>query len=123
MALLAIARQSGHVALWRDFADTLVGRVSHDDVAVPIHFDSTRLVELINGPLSVLMALLAIARHSGHVALWSDFADAMVARVSYDDVAVPIHCDSTGLVELSNGPLSVSMALRASARQSGHKTL
>jgi hypothetical protein len=31
--------QSGHLALWCDLADTII--VSHDDVPVPIHCDST----------------------------------------------------------------------------------
>jgi hypothetical protein len=39
----------------------------------------------------------------------------MVAEVSQNDVAAPIHCDSIGLVELSNGPFSVLKALLASA--------
>jgi hypothetical protein len=49
------------------------------------------------------------------MALWCDLADTIVARVSHDDVPIPIHCESKGLVELSNGPFSVSMALLASA--------
>jgi hypothetical protein len=40
----------------------------------------------------------------------------MVVMVSYDDVAVPIYCDSDGTNELSIGPFSVSMALLDSAR-------
>ena len=52
------------------------------------------------------------------MALWCDLTDTMVALVSHDDVAVPIHCDSMGMVELSNGSFSVSTALLASACQS-----
>jgi hypothetical protein len=120
MAGLTSASQSGHKALWCNYADTAVGRVSYNDVAVPIHCDSVGIVEPSNGPLSVLMALLTSARQSGHKALWSDFADTVVARVSNDDVAVPIHCDSVGIVEPSNSPLSISMVLLASVCQSGH---
>jgi hypothetical protein len=120
MALRASACQSGHKALWCDLADTMIFCVSYDDVAFPVHCDSRGLVELSNGPSSVLMALFASARQSGHKALWCDFADTAVARVSHDDVAVSIHCDSEWIVELSNGPFSVSMALLASACQSGH---
>jgi hypothetical protein len=67
------------------------------------------------------MALLASARQSGHKAMWRDLADTIVERVSHNDVAAPIHCDSTGKVELSNGPFFVSIALLVSARQSGHR--
>jgi hypothetical protein len=101
----------------------VIGYVSYNDIAVPIHCDSAGFVELSNGPLSVSMAPFSSARQSGHMALWCDFADTMVACVSHDDVAVPVHCDSNGLVELSDGPLSVAMALRASARKSGHIAL
>jgi hypothetical protein len=76
------------------------------------------------------MAHFASACQSGHMALWCDSADTMVATVSHKEVAVPIHCDYSKetvkeTVELSNGPFSVSMALlararRARARQSGH---
>jgi hypothetical protein len=44
------------------------------------------------------------------MALWSDLADTIVASVTHDDVAVPIHCDSTRKEKLRNGPFSVSMA-------------
>jgi hypothetical protein len=108
------------MALWRDFADTLVARVTHDDITFPIHCDSEWREELSNGTSSVSMALFASARQSGHLALWCDFADTVVARVSHDDVPVPIHCDSEWREELSNGTSSVSMALLASACQSGH---
>jgi hypothetical protein len=68
MAVLASARQSGHMSLWCDFVDTIVVAVSHDDVPVPIQCDSIRIVELSNtGPFSVLMALLASARYCGHL--------------------------------------------------------
>ena len=94
--------------------------VSYDDVAFPVHCDSRGLVELSNGPSSVLMALFASARQSGHKALWCDFTNTKVSHVSHKDVAIPIYCDPHGKSKVSNGPLSVSMALLASARQSGH---
>jgi hypothetical protein len=47
----------------------------------------------------------------------------MVLRVSNNDVVVPVHCDSKGRVEHNHAPFSVSIALDASARQSGHFAL
>jgi hypothetical protein len=124
MAPLTSARQSGHTALWCDYADTVVVRVTHNDVAVPIHCDSAGFVELSNGPFSVLTAPFASARQNGHMALWCDFTNTLVARVSHNGIAIPIYCDPPGTVKLmSNGPLSVTMALLTSARQSGHMAL
>jgi hypothetical protein len=58
------------------------------------------------------------------MALWCDFADTLVPRVSHNDVVIPIYCDPHGLVELSNGPLSALMAVLTSSRQgSGQRTL
>jgi hypothetical protein len=113
MAVPATARKSGHLALLCDHADAIVERVSHNDVAAPIHCDSTRKVnstrkvELTKDPFSVSMALLVGARQSGHMALWCDLADAMVTPnlVSHNDVAIPIHCDFSGTVELSKRSL------------------
>jgi hypothetical protein len=65
------------------------------------------------------MAQLTSARQSGHMALWCDLADPRA--VSHNDVAVLIYCDSTGLVELRNGPFSVLMATVASASYCGHR--
>jgi hypothetical protein len=123
MTLLASARQSGHLALWRDYADTMIFRVSHNDVAALIHCNSTGPVELRNAPFSVLIALLASACQSGHKPLWCDLADAMVDCVSYDDIPAPIHRDSGWTVKLSKFPFSVFMAFLASARQGGHISL
>jgi hypothetical protein len=50
-------------------------------------------------------------------------AESVPAVVSYNDVAVPIHCDSTGRVKVSHSPFSILTALGASARQSGHLAL
>ena len=97
--------------------------VSHDDVPFLIHCDSTRMGELRNRPFSVSMANAASARQSGHMALRSDLADTMVVQVGHDDVAVPIHCDGEGAVELSNCPFSVFMPRGTSACQSGHTAL
>jgi hypothetical protein len=47
----------------------------------------------------------------------------MVVSVSHDDVAVPVHCNPHGMVELRNGTISVSMAFAPIAYQSGHTTL
>jgi hypothetical protein len=106
-----------------DLADTMVVKVSHDEVPVPIHGDSYGNIELCNDAFTGLMTLLASAGQSVHMALWCDFADAMVATVSHNDVAAPINCDSRGTVELSNGRFSVSMAHFSSARQSSHMPL
>jgi hypothetical protein len=100
MAPSASARQSGHMALWCDLADTMVARVSHNHIAVAIHCESTETVELSNGPFSVSMTYYAgSACQSGHKALWCDLADTIVARVSHDDIAIPIRCDSTRISE------------------------
>jgi hypothetical protein len=123
MPLFASASQNGHMAMWCDLADTVVGRVRHDDVAVPIHYNFTGRVKLSNCPFTVSVAHLASACQSGHLALSCDLADTMVATITHDDVAVPIHCDSNGILELSNRPFSVSMALFAIAGQSGHVAL
>jgi hypothetical protein len=124
MALLASARQRGHTAMWCDLADTVVTLVYHEDIPVPIQCDSPGSVELSSSPFSVLMALLAGARQSGHSALRCDLADTMVATVSHEDFPISIQCDSSGPVEPSNvGSFSVSMATLASARQSGHAAL
>ena len=106
-----------------DFADTTVERISHDDVTVSIHSNSTRIVEPRNGPFSVSMPLHASPRQSEHVSLWCDLADTMVVPVSHNDVTAPIHCDSAWIAKLSDSPFSVWMALLASARQSGHMAM
>jgi hypothetical protein len=123
IALPASARQSGHLALLRDKADTMVVLVSYNDVILSVHCDSKGPVELSNGSFSVSMAPDASARQSGHLAMRGDLMDTTVQTVSHEDVAVSVYCDSTGILELSNGPFSVSMALFASARQSGHMAL
>jgi hypothetical protein len=56
------------------------------------------------------MARFASAHQSGHLALRCDLADTIVGTVTHDDVAA-IHCESTGIVELSKSPFSVSMDL------------
>jgi hypothetical protein len=112
------------MALWCDHVDTMVARVSHKDVAVTIRCDPPGTVELSNGFFSVLMAPFTSTRQSGHMALWCDVEDMIVASVTHDDVAVPIHCDSNGNIELKNSPFSVSMARRmrtaCSAYYCGH---
>jgi hypothetical protein len=109
MTHLTSACQSGNLALWCDIVNTMVAIVSHDGVAVPIHCDSVGLVELSNSPFSVSLTFYASACQSGHMALWCDLADTMVVSVSHNDIPVPIHCDSTGISELSNGRYSVSI--------------
>jgi hypothetical protein len=69
------------------------------------------------------MASFDSARQSGHMTLRCGFADTVVASVSHNDVVVPIHCDTHGLIELSKSPFSVSIAVYASACQSGHMAL
>jgi hypothetical protein len=86
------------MALWCDFADTMADRVSHDDVPVPIHCDSTGGLKLSDGPFPVLITLYASARQSGHMALWCDLADTLVARVSHKYVPVSIHCEPLELL-------------------------
>jgi hypothetical protein len=86
--------------MWCDFADTMVVVVSHNDVAAPIHCDSTGPPELRNGPFSILMPPHVSACQSGHFALLCDLADSMAPRVSHNDISVVIHCDSNGQVEL-----------------------
>jgi hypothetical protein len=111
------------MALWIYYADTIIASISHDDVPVAIQCDPPGTVEPSSGSFSVSMALFASACQSGHMTLWSYFADTMVAFVGHDDVAVRIHCDSRGPVEMLNndgGPFSVSMPLVASARYCGH---
>jgi len=98
----------------------MVATVTHDEVAVPIHCESIGHVELSIGPFSVSIAHLTTACQSGHMTLWCDLADTMVALVSHDEIAVPIHYDSTGQVKLSNGPFYVFMALLAGACYCGH---
>jgi hypothetical protein len=50
------------------------------------------------------------------MALWCDLANTIVERISHADVPIPIHCDSSGLIELSHGSFSDPMALLAGAR-------
>jgi hypothetical protein len=123
MGLSTSDRQSENMTLWCDLADSIIAHVTHDDVVVPIHCNLHGTIKLSNSPFSVAMALLACARQSGHMALWCDLVDTIVPRVSHNDVAVPIHCYSTGGVDLRNDPFSVTMTFLASARQSGHMTL
>eukprot|EP00959_Pyramimonas_sp_CCMP1952_P163929 3427477-Pyramimonas_sp.AAC.1 len=47
----------------------------------------------------------------------------MITKFAHKNVALPIHCHSVGVAELSDGALSVSMAHLASARQRGHQAL
>eukprot|EP00976_Prorocentrum_cordatum_P095576 1190234-Prorocentrum_minimum.AAC.1 len=47
----------------------------------------------------------------------------MVALISHKNVALPVHCHSAGVAELSGGALFVSIALLAGARQCGHQAL
>jgi hypothetical protein len=53
------------------------------------------------------------------MALWGDLADPNVFK--YNDVAVLIYCDSTGLFEPRDVPFSVLMATDASASYCGHR--
>eukprot|EP00959_Pyramimonas_sp_CCMP1952_P318762 6669699-Pyramimonas_sp.AAC.1 len=69
------------------------------------------------------MAPLARARKGGDLALRRYYADAMVPVISHNDVALPVHCHTAGLIELSGGSFSVAMAIQPSARQRGHHAL
>jgi hypothetical protein len=55
------------------------------------------------------------------MALWCDLADTIVAQVSHDDIAVAIHCKSTGPVKPRKVSYSVCEAFGASgASYCGH---
>eukprot|EP00959_Pyramimonas_sp_CCMP1952_P133714 2796087-Pyramimonas_sp.AAC.1 len=123
MACLAGARQCGHQALRRYFADAVVPHIGHVGVAVAVHCNSYGAAELSHRPFSVSMACLASARQCGHHALRRDLADAMVAHVGHDDVALHVHRHSAGVAEPSGGALSVFIASQAAARQRGDHAL
>eukprot|EP00959_Pyramimonas_sp_CCMP1952_P156713 3277606-Pyramimonas_sp.AAC.1 len=118
MTLHASAGQCGHQALRRDLADAMVVRISHDDIAVPVHCHSAGAVRSSTGGAgSISMALLASARNRGHQALRRDLADTMVFTVGHYYIAGPVHRHATGLVELNVSVVSVcSIALLAGAR-------
>eukprot|EP00976_Prorocentrum_cordatum_P067746 1178877-Prorocentrum_minimum.AAC.3 len=121
MARHTSARQCGHQALRRNRADTMVERVRHNDTVVPVHYCySAWAFELSSGGISISMTLRTSARQRGHQALRRNLANAMVVRVGHYNIAVPVHCHSTGVIELRGVAFSVSIAFLASARQCRH---
>eukprot|EP00976_Prorocentrum_cordatum_P076343 1182267-Prorocentrum_minimum.AAC.2 len=100
----------------------MVACVGHNNIAVPVHRQSTGAVEAGDSALSVSMALLASARYCGYHALRTDLADAMVVHIAHYDVALPVHRHSIGPLEKSPGrPCAVLTALLAGARQRGYR--
>eukprot|EP00976_Prorocentrum_cordatum_P021256 433725-Prorocentrum_minimum.AAC.1 len=62
MTPLASARQRGHQALRRDFADAIVVKFGHYNIAVPVHRHSLGAGEFRGVTFSVLIARYASAR-------------------------------------------------------------
>jgi hypothetical protein len=85
----------------------MVVGVGFNAIAAPVHRDFRGPIEMSNGPFAVSMAANTNARQCGHLALWCDLAN--TSAVSHKDVAVLIHCDSLGKVEIRMVPFSVLM--------------
>eukprot|EP00976_Prorocentrum_cordatum_P058637 1173281-Prorocentrum_minimum.AAC.1 len=93
-----------------------LGTVGGDkDGAVFVHRHPAGVVQLRGGAFAIPAALVTGARQCGHVALPRDLADAAVALVRHDDVALHVHRDAGRVVELGGGPSAVSIPLLAVA--------
>lgn len=80
---LSCAGDGGDIALWINFAD-IVSVVACDiDVAFGINDDISRDIELCLFAGTVFVALFAGACDGGDIALWVNFADAVVVCVGY----------------------------------------
>ncbi len=98
-----IARRTGksrHGAIGGDFADVVVIRVSHKDVAPAVHHHGRREIELRRSAIAIIGAgHPAASGDGGDIAARSNFADKVVARIGHDNAAVGRHGNARGEIE------------------------
>lgn len=66
----------------------MTGRIGHIDIALSVHRDPARAIELNQRAQTILVAGLAVARQGADKSLGIDPTDPMVARIGDDHAAI-----------------------------------
>merc|ERR1719162_912969 len=95
----ARTRERGHGTVRCDLADAMIARVSDDHVALAVHRHAIRIIKTGRGTLAVGECGSARTGERGHGTVRCDLADAMIAPVSDDHVALAVHRHAIRIVK------------------------
>ncbi len=102
--------QGAHAAIGTDHPDAIVERIGHVDLPLCVHRDAHRRIEAGLRRRAIGNALLATGQ-GGHLAIGTDAADRMVARVGHVQVALRVSGDARGRIEAGLQRRAINAAL------------
>ena len=120
-ATMLRASERGDSAVWCHLADAAVARVGDDDIALCIDRHAAWVIEARVASVPIGKACILRASERGDGAVWCHLADAVVARVGNDGVALCINRHAAWALKarVASVPIGKAFILRASERGDG----
>src|SRR4051812_48197994 len=115
MGTLPIIGDADSGGVGGDFANAVVAGIGHVNIAVCVHAQSCRVIELSHGPTPIDVSRDSRAGHGAHPSIRSDFPDS--GEVADKNVCVRVHSRILWAFEKRKEPSPVGESNTASCKQ------